>query len=457
MKLFLFLLILTPLLTGAQGLTVKKVNSSATKFLGKAEGKSPKQGDKFRLKDKSKQKCEAEVVKARGSSAVLAFRDCANRKNIRPGDKFDPGEPQVVDKKRQDGEPSRTTSSTPTSAAAKSETGAAAGAGVLAASSALAFSDDDDDSNSNREKAGSDASRDESEEESSDSSDSSEASGKDAEPAKEERAEKSQAQESQKSKKEARTDELKEEPPRNKKDKEPKNQALDEDDENPESQKRAENERMEKSRNSEEETNLEKPEKPEKHERSGQHLSFYGFYSSANRLAYGSLKETSDGTVTREGEAEISAEASFGGGIETWRGNPHSLGWSLGVSYDANRELKEVRTVLDGVTSSSTYVEPRPSLSFFAAYANIIYTFDRLYISLGANHSFPQYQHEGSEEVRGTWGYQGGLGLHLTGSLSLEALYRVVSFKMEQTFSNLTYEYEKGSMQGAQILLKLNL
>jgi hypothetical protein len=136
---------------------------------------------------------------------------------------------------------------------------------------------------------------------------------------------------------------------------------------------------------------------------------------------------------------EYTSTGSYGFGLEHSRtdmifASKAGLGYAIGLTYEADRELDRGYTDSQGKSVTSylgfngkTAIE-NPTLSLVLPYANVMLTYKNTYYLVGLNYSVPQMANADDEIYEGAIGYQVGAGMDIGDYLALEATYRWVSF-----------------------------
>lgn len=187
--------------------------------------------------------------------------------------------------------------------------------------------------------------------------------------------------------------------------------------------------------------------------------SIYLLGNSANQIKFDSVS-ASGGGQSATGNITFNTATGGGLGAEMWHSEPDAWGWSAGLTINAKREFNSADATLAGSSAHAEYMTPKPTLSFTTLYGNAIYRWSGFYLPFGANISAPNFTQGGGAttaiNMTAGLGIQAGVGYHITENFSLEALDRVVSFKMTGSNATYSYDYGTGYYTGIQLNLKFD-
>jgi hypothetical protein len=206
---------------------------------------------------------------------------------------------------------------------------------------------------------------------------------------------------------------------------------------------------------------VEEPETPEYHEDGHRYLHFsaYAFFDTSNSVVFTNASATASGSKV-SGDANMRTDMAGGAGLELWHAQPHSWGWSGGITYDGRRSVSSATLSYFWAFSPAVYVGSLPSFTLFTIYGNAIYRADKWYFPFGFNATIPTVTQgegdNGSTHADGGIGTQGGAGYHICEHFSVEALLRLVTFRLTHDDGPDHYDLGTGYFAGAHINAKFD-
>lgn len=153
-------------------------------------------------------------------------------------------------------------------------------------------------------------------------------------------------------------------------------------------------------------------------------LALVPYYGLGTSMGSGALEYNQAGQPTTYGGGTISTNTAPGAAIEIYESPKNGFGWSTGVSYEFKRSVSGLNAYANGSFIGGSFMNPEPTLSLLAIYANLIYRLEDFYFPFGINFSFPSFQGGGNAfgntTLTGDVGLQIGAGYILSSNIALE-------------------------------------
>ena len=178
-------------------------------------------------------------------------------------------------------------------------------------------------------------------------------------------------------------------------------------------------------------------------------LNFYAYYDSVSHLstttnsAYTTNQGSTDYKPLAAMTGEYNSSSSVGLGLDYAKPNLFGfwgaeVGFNGGASYEFDRTIN--RNLINNFSTSSINNSVRdqvsnPSLNLTIPHLNATISYGDSYAFAGINYVQPNMSNSGSEKYEGKIGYQAGFGSQITSWMSLEAVYRIISFDAKPDFS----------------------